>query len=100
MRYIAVVRGRLRAEDEQQSKSVHNATVDMVGPMGRSMGNVSHKAYLNAQDRRQFLAIDTWDNLENMQQLFNDPRLAEEFGKLFEGMPEVTIYAETDWTSW
>ena len=32
--------------------------------------------------------------------LLQDPKLAEEFGKLFEGRPDVAMYTETDWTGW
>lgn len=100
MKYIAVVRGKLKNVDAKQSQAVHDATIAKVGPMGRSMGNIGHRAHLNTQNPHEFLAIDTWDNIENMQKLFSDPGLAEEFGKLFDGMPEITIWAETDWGGW
>jgi hypothetical protein len=100
MNYIVVVRGTLRSADEKQSRKTHDATVAMIGPQGRSMGNIGHRAYLNPGNRREFLAIDTWDNLEGPQKLLQDPNLAAEFGKLFDGMPEVTILEEAGWSAW
>ncbi len=100
MNYIVIVRGKLKNSDEKHSKKIHDATIDLVGPMGRSLGNTGHRAYLNPQNRREFLAIDSWNNIEGPQKLLNDPKLAEEFGKLFDGMPEVTILEEAGWKSW
>jgi hypothetical protein len=46
---------------------------------------------------KEFFSIDSWDNLENIQKLYSDPNLAAEFGKLFEGMPDIAIWAESGW---
>ena len=100
MKYIVTVRGTLKATDEKQSQAVHDSTVDKVSPMGRSMGNIGHQAFLNPQNRREFIAIDTWDNMEGLQKLFSDPNLGAEFARLFEGQPEVTVWAEAGWRSW
>lgn len=100
MKLVVVVRGKLKSTDEKESMSTHNATIQMVGPMGRSMGNVSHRAYLNPQNHREFLAIDVWDNADGPQKLLQDPALGAEFAKLFEGQPDVTVWAETDWEGW
>lgn len=100
MNYIVIVRGTLKDSDESYSRKTHDATVDMIGENGRAMGNFSHRAYLNPQNRREFLAVDMWDNLEGPQKLLQDPKLAEEFGKLFEGKPDVTVLEESGWTAW
>jgi hypothetical protein len=63
--------------------------------MGRAMGNTSHQTYLNLQNAKEFFAIDVWNNLENLQKLYSDPNLAVEFGRMFEGQPDVTIWADT-----
>lgn len=96
MRYIVTVRAMLKG-DEQEAQKVHDATVAKVSPLGKSMGSTSHQAYLNTQNRREFLAIDFWDNLEGIQKLYSDPNLATEFGKLFEGQPEVTVWVDSGW---
>jgi hypothetical protein len=52
------------------------------------------------QYRRDSLAIATWDNLEGPQKLLGDTKLAAEFGKLFEGIPDVTILEDPGRESW
>jgi hypothetical protein len=81
----------------QSAQKVHDATVAAISPKGRSMGSTAHQPFLNTQDEGEFLAVDSWDNLEGIQQLFSDPNLAAEFAKLFEGQPEVTIWAQSGW---
>ncbi len=44
--------------------------------------------------------MDEWDNLENLQKLYSDPNLAAEFGKLFEGMPDIAIWTESGWQAY
>ncbi len=95
MRYIVTVRGQLK--DPANAQKAHDATVSLVSPQGRSMGNTSHQPHLNIQNPNEFLSIDVWDNLEAIQKLYSDPNLAAEFGKLFEGQPDVTIWADAGW---
>lgn len=99
MEYIVVVRGRLKGSQEE-AQAVHDATVGKISPQSREMGSTGHRAYLNTEDEREFLAVDSWDNLEAIQKLYSDPALAEEFGKLFDGQPEVTVWAESGWMSY
>jgi hypothetical protein len=54
---------------------------------------------LNPKDPNEFLAIDTWNNLEGLQKFMGDPKVAEAFGALFDGMPDISIWAESDWAS-
>lgn len=96
MKYIVVVRGKLKGAAAEAGKA-HDEIVAKISPMGRSMGNTSHQAYLNVQDGEEFLAIDFWDNMEAIQKLYSDPNLAAEFAKMFEGQPEVTIWADSGW---
>ena len=98
MNYITVVRGRLKGSPEQ-AKAMHDGTVDQLSVMTRPMGAVSHKPHLNPKDPKEFLAIDTWNNLEGLQKFMGDPKVAEAFGALFEGMPDISVWAETDWAS-
>lgn len=96
MRYIVTVRGILKGTNEQAHQA-HDATVAKISPTGRQMGNTSHQTYLNVQNNREFFAVDVWDNLEAIQKLYSDPNLAVEFGKMFEGEPQVTIWADAGW---
>ncbi len=96
MRYVVTVRGKLKGDVELAHQS-HDATVAKVSPQGRQMGNVAHQPYLNLQDGHEFLSLDVWDNLEAIQKLYSDPNLAAEFAKMFDGQPEVTIWADSGW---
>ncbi len=100
MRYIVTVRGMLKTANEKESQMAHDATVQKVSPLGKSMGSTAHQAYLNTQNRKEFFAVDSWDNLEGIQKLYSDPNLAAEFAKLFEGQPEVTVWADSGWFSY
>jgi len=96
MKYIVTVRGMLKGTPEQ-AKLVHNEIVAKTAALSKSMGNVAHHPHLNVQNGKEFFSIDRWDNLENIQKLYSDPNLAAEFGKLFEGMPDIAIWAESGW---
>jgi quinol monooxygenase YgiN len=99
MNYITVVRGKLNADSQEEARKAHDATVEKLSEMTRPMGALHHKAHLNPQDPMEFLAIDTWSNLEGLQKFMGDPQVAEEFGKLFVEMPDISIWAESDWAA-
>ena len=96
MKYIVTVRGILKGTPEQ-AKLLQNEIVAKSSALSKSMGNVAHHPHLNVQNSKEFFSIDTWDNIENIQKLYSDPNLAAEFGKLFEGMPDIAIWAESGW---
>ena len=98
MNYITVVRARLKGSPKE-AQMAHDATVEQLSAMTRPMGAIGHKAHLNPQDPGEFLAIDTWNNLEGLQKFMSDPQVAEAFGQLFEGRPDISIWAESDWAS-
>ena len=99
MNYVAVVRGTLKAATQKEAQATHDATVEQLSAMTRPLGAIGHRAHLNPQDPKQFMAIDTWNNLESLQKFMTDPQVAAEFGKLFEGRPEVSVWAESGWAS-
>ena len=94
MKYVVTVRGNLKGSAEQ-AQQTHDAIIAKMSPMSTQIGNTSHTTYLNLQDSREFFSIDVWNNLEAIQKLYSDPNLAAEFAKLFEGQPEVTVWAES-----
>ncbi|HUG33663.1 MAG TPA: hypothetical protein VMJ90_02750 [Anaerolineales bacterium] len=98
MNYITVVRGKLKG-NPKDAKAAHDATVDQLSDMTRPMGAIGHKPHLNPKDPTEFLAIDTWNNLDGLQKFMGDPKVAEAFGALFEGMPDISVWAESDWES-
>jgi quinol monooxygenase YgiN len=98
MNYITVVRGRLKGSPAE-AKAMHDGTVEQLSAMTRPMGAIHHSPHLNPKDPNEFLAIDTWNNLEGLQKFMGDPNVAEAFGALFDGMPDISVWAESDWAS-
>src|SRR3970282_2445683 len=94
MQYVVVVRGRLKG-DRQQAQAVHDAMVGKISPQSRTMGSTGHQTYLRADDPKEFLAVDFWNNMEAIEKLYSDPNFAVEFGKLVDGQPEATIWANS-----
>ena len=84
MNYITVVRGKLKGSPKEAQKG-HDTTVEKLSAMTRPMGAIGHKPHLNPKDPTEFLAIDTWNNLEGLQKFMSDPKVAEAFGQLFQG---------------
>ena len=96
MQFVVTVRGNLKG-DRAQSQEVHDATIAKVSPEGRKLGSTAHQTFLNPENEKEFLAVDIWNNLEGIQKLYSDPNLAVEFGKLFDGEPEVVVWANSGW---
>jgi hypothetical protein len=99
MKYITVVRAKLKGASPEEAQRAHDATVEKLAAMTRPMGAIGHQPFLNAQNPMEFLAVDTWNNLDGLQNFMNNPQVAEEFGKLFEGMPDISIWSEAGWAS-
>ena len=99
MKYITVVRAKLKGSRPEEAQREHDATVEKLSAMTRPMGAIGHQPFLNPQNPMEFLAVDTWNNLEGLQKFMNDPRVAEAFGKLFDGRPDISIWAEAGWAS-
>lgn len=98
MNYITVVRGKLKGS-AKEAQAAHDATVEKLSAMTRPMGAIGHAPYLNPQNPMEFLAVDTWTNLEGLQKFMGDPNVAAAFGQLFEGMPDISIWSESGWAS-
>ncbi len=94
MNYIVTVRGNLKGSAEQAHQA-HDGILSRISATSKQMGNIHHQTYLNVQNNNEFMAMDTWNNLEAIQKLYSDPSLASEFAKLFEGQPQVTIWSES-----
>jgi hypothetical protein len=99
MNYLTIVRGKLKGPDPKAAQKAHDATVAQLSLLTRPMGATSHKAHLNPQNPMEFLAIDRWNNLEGLQKFMGDPKAAEAFGALFDGPPDISVWAESDWAS-
>jgi quinol monooxygenase YgiN len=99
MKYISIVRARLKGASPEEAQRAHDTTVEKLSAMTRPLGAIGHQPFLNTQDPMEFLAVDTWNNLEGLQTFMSNPNVAAEFGKLFDGMPDITIWTEAGWAS-
>ena len=97
MNYVVIVRAKLKGANQKEAQKAHDASVEQLSQMTKPMGAIGHRAYLNPQNGMEFLAVDTWNNLEGLQKFMGDPKVAEAFGMLFEGKPDISIWAESDW---
>jgi quinol monooxygenase YgiN len=93
------IRARLR-DDPDAIRRIHDEVTGATKEMARQAGDISHRVYLNPQDRRDFLGIDEWESAEAVQTFSANPQIQEFFGQMFEGMPEVTIYEGSGWNEW
>jgi len=100
VKYIVTVRGVLKDTAEGAAQKTHDAIVERLTPRGRSLGSSGHRAFLNTQDKREFLAIDTWESAEGMQQFMSDQSVGADIASLFEGQPQVTVWSESGWSGY
>jgi hypothetical protein len=100
MPFYTTVRGRLSNADPKTAMEVHNGIVARVTPRNEQLGATGHRVFANVQDPMEFLALDTWENVEGLQQAFGNPDTQAEIGSMFDGAPEVTIWSPREgWTA-
>ena len=99
MAVTITVRARLKA-DPATIKKIHDEVTGATKEMARQAGDLTHVVYLNPQDQREFLGIDTWQSAEQAQAFAGSPQIQEFFGNMFEGQPEVIVWAESGWNKW
>ena len=100
MPYYTTVRARLKDADPEAAREAHTAVVGRLRPGNAELGGVGQRVYANVQDPQEFVALDTWESMEGLQQAFGNPDTQREIGSLFEGQPEVTIWSPRDgWTA-
>ena len=96
MRVITSVRGIMKETDEQRAKEVHNSIFGRLNPIGESLGNLGHQTYLNPENSREFLAVDTWPDMESLQKFMGHPaNPAAGIGEMFDGQPDITVWVES-----
>ena len=99
MAVTITIRARLKG-DPRSMQQVHDQVTGATKDMAKQAGDISHIAFLNPQDEREFLGIDTWQSAEQAQAFAGSPQIQEFFAQLFEGQPEVTVWAESGWNRW
>ncbi len=99
--YTVVVKARLATDDPELNQQAHDAVAGGSQEDAMAMGDLSHFVFLGMEDARDFLAIDVWDNLENIPAFFENPDVQEAFASIFDGPPEVAVYDRPEgYTSW
>jgi len=99
MNYTVAIRGRLR-EAPAAAKKYHDEVTRATKDAAKQAGDLSHAVYLDPQDPKAFLGIDTWSSLEGIQKVGGSPESREFFGKLFEGAPDLHVLVSSDWNQW
>ena len=99
MAVTITIRARLKS-DPKSIQKIHDEVTGATKEMARQAGDLSHAVYLNAQDPRDFLGIDTWQSAEQAQAFAGSPQIVEFFGRMFEGEPEVKIWRDSGWNQW
>lgn len=100
MAWITTVRGRLREDDPTRARDQHNEIVDGLRERTAPLGGTGHMVFASAEDPREFLAVDRWESLEGLQQFMGDPATGQAIGGMFDGPPQVTVWAEREgWTA-
>jgi quinol monooxygenase YgiN len=99
MAILVTVHARLRG-DPASAKQLHDQVIGATREMALAAGDIGHRTYLNPRDPMDFLGIDEWQSAEQFQAFASNPQIAAFFGQLFDGQPEVQVWAPSDWQGW
>jgi quinol monooxygenase YgiN len=94
-----VIRARLRGSVDA-ARALHDQVTGATREMAQAAGDLSHRTFLNPADPMDFLGIDEWQSAEAVQAFASSPQIVEFFGGLFDGQPEVTVWASSGWNEW
>jgi quinol monooxygenase YgiN len=94
-----VIRARLRS-DQASARQLHDQVTGATREMAMAAGDISHHVFLNPADPKDFLGIDVWKSAEAVGAFASSPQIAEFFGQLFDGQPEVTVWVPSGWNEW
>jgi quinol monooxygenase YgiN len=94
-----VIRARLRS-DQASAQQLHDQVTAATREMAQAAGDISHHVFLNPADPKDFLGIDVWRSAEAVGAFASSPQIAEFFGQLFEGQPEITVWVPSGWNEW
>ena len=98
--YTVLVTGPLKA-DEPGSKATHDQVVGGSKAQANQLGDIAHGAFLTADGRKEFLAIDRWTSLEGLTSFFGNPQVQTAFGSLLAAKPDQSVWVEqSDWAHW
>jgi quinol monooxygenase YgiN len=93
------IRARLRG-DPAAARQLHDQVTAATKEQALAAGDLSHRVFLNPADPADFFGIDEWRSAEAVQAFASSPQIAEFFGQLFDGQPEVTVWVPSRWNEW
>jgi quinol monooxygenase YgiN len=93
-----VIRARLR--DPATARQLHDRVTTATKAQAQAAGDLTHRVFLNAADPTAFLGIDEWRSADAVQAFASSPQIAEFFGELFDGQPDVSVWVPSDWNEW
>jgi quinol monooxygenase YgiN len=94
-----IVRARLRG-DPAAARQLHDQVTRATREQAMAAGDLTHRTFLDPADPGAFLGIDEWRSAEAAQAFASSPQIAEFFGRLFDGPPDVTMWVSSGWNEW
>jgi quinol monooxygenase YgiN len=94
-----IIRARLRG-DPAAARQLHDQVTAATKDMALAAGDLSHRVFLDPADPGAFLGIDEWRSAEAVQSFASSPQIADFFGQLFDGPPDVSVWASSGWNEW
>ena len=94
-----VIRARLKG-DPASARQLHDQVTAATREQALAAGDLSHRVFLDPSDPGAFLGIDEWKSAEAVAAFAGSPQIAESFGQLFDGPPEVTVWVASGWNEW
>jgi quinol monooxygenase YgiN len=98
MAVVVMVHAKLR--DPASAQQLHDSVTGATKDQAKAAGDLSHKTYRDPQDPTKFLGIDVWESPEKFEAFASNPQIAEFFGGLFDGQPDVSVWVDSGWNAW
>lgn len=99
MAVTVTIRARLKS-DQSTARQLHDQVTGATREMAVAAGDISHRVFLNPVDPQDFLGIDEWKSAEAVAAFASSPQIQEFFAQLFDGQPDVTVWAPSGWNEW
>lgn len=94
-----IIRARLKGHPAT-ARQLHDQVTAATREQALAAGDISHRVFLNPSDPADFLGIDEWRSAEAVGAFAGSPQIAEFFGRLFDGPPDVTVWVPSGWNEW
>lgn len=78
------------------ARGAHNAVVGGFMTTAMAAGDLTHHVGLGQSDPSQFLAFDTWNNLQGLTGTLSNPQFLSAFGAIFAGTPTTNVWVPAE----